>query len=214
MVTRVVNALFLSILLLSPFSMIAAEKEAATFVAGKDYKIVKVAPPVGVTVSKNSVIEFFNPGCPACFHTQPLIEKWLKQKPKKIEFSRVPLTFHPEWQLYSKAVYVARSLGIENEVVARLFDLIHVQNMPPLKQAEMTTVFTDITKKYSDKQINTAFNSWALPVSLSQAEKMMATYEIYEIPAFLVNGKYLVNGSMAKTPEKMLQIVDYLVKMP
>jgi thiol:disulfide interchange protein DsbA len=197
--------LLLVLIILIPLNLLAAD----TFVEGKDYKLLKTKPDAA---QANTVVEFFNPGCPACFHAEPSVEAWLKTKPKSVQFSRVPLAFHDEWKIYSEAYYVAVGLGIQDKIVPLLFDSIHVKQKPLSTVKDMVALFVQVTK-YKPAQIQATFNSVSVSADLEQAKSLMAQYQIMELPTMLVSGKYIVSGSMAKSPERTMQVVNYLLEL-
>ena len=73
---------------------------------------------------KVKVIEFFSYGCSWCYKLEPNIQKWLKTKPKDVEFIRVPVSFNQQWEIYAKAYYTADALGVAKDVTADLFDAL------------------------------------------------------------------------------------------
>jgi thiol:disulfide interchange protein DsbA len=188
--------------LVAPLSLFADD----TFIEGKDYKVLK-------TESKpNTVIEFFNPGCPACFHAEPAIEAWLKTKSASVQFTRTPLSFHKEWEIYSRAYYVAVGLKIENKMLPTLFNAIQTQHKGLQKPSEMAALFMKVRgEHYTAAQIQATLNSVMVTGQLSAAQQQMDQYQIEELPSFVVSGKYFVSGSLAKSPERMMQVVTYLL---
>jgi thiol:disulfide interchange protein DsbA len=58
---------------------------AASFVEGKDYKVL-ASGQVETRRQKIEVREFFWYGCPHCFRLDPFIEMWLKTKPARCCF--------------------------------------------------------------------------------------------------------------------------------
>jgi thiol:disulfide interchange protein DsbA len=189
---------------LAPLTLFAAN----TFVEGKDYKVLKTE---GKT---HTVREFFNPACPACFHAEPAIEAWLKRKPSTVQFTRVPLLFHKEWEMYSRAYYVAVGLNIEETILPLLFDAIQTQQQMLLQPADMATLFVKATNhRYKKAQIEATLTSIMVSGQLSTAQNLMEQYQINELPSFLVCEKYIVSGSTAKSPERMMQIVTYLLAL-
>lgn len=180
---------------------------ASTFEEGKDYKTLKIKDS---TLASNTVVEFFNPGCPACFNMESTLQTWLKKPKKGLSFSRVPLAFHEEWLIYSKAYYVAEGLGIEETLLPALFDAIHVKNQPLNTEEDMIRFFADKAVPYKPDQIKAAFRSLSLSAELEKSSQAMIRYQVMEIPSFLVGGKYIVTLSMAKSPRRTLEIIDYL----
>ena len=80
---------------------------AMTLVEGKDYQVVGEPPE---KAQKVSVIEFFSYGCPWCYQLEKPLQAWVKKNKQRIQFERVPVVFHPEWEIYAKAYYTLQVL--------------------------------------------------------------------------------------------------------
>ena len=198
-------------LLITSFLSLAQAQPA--FQEGKDYKLVGGEQSSVQVTDKNKVkvIEFFSYGCPACHFFEPTLEKWLKDKPNNVDFSRVPVIFHKEWQVYAKAYYIAQALGITDKISPALFAEIHQQKHNLLKQADMAAFFAKHGVKESD--FNDAYQySTGLNLQINQAHTLMRNYQITGVPAVTVNGRYLTDMSMAQGPERMIAIVNFLVE--
>lgn len=187
---------------------------ADTFVAGKDYTVINAEAPKQNPVK---VIEFFNYGCPWCAYIEPTVEKWLQHKPRNVEFSRVPLTFEAGWDIYAKAYYLAKALKIEAKISPLLFTAIHgkddTQNNDLSSTAAMTNFFVKQGIKASvvEQTMNNASPTMAL--QLQQGATLMKQYGIVSIPCFVIGEKYRVGLEQAKSPERLMEIVNYLVKL-
>lgn len=182
--------------------------------ADKHYKIVSVKPPVGLTVAPDSVVEFFNLGCPACFALEPKLETWLATK-KNIHFSRIPLAFHKEWELYAKAYYVAQAFELEKELIPLLFNSIQTEKMLLQTPDEMIDFFVkkskSLDKKLTADKIKAAFDSISLDAQLNYDKSLIKAYEISALPSFLVGGKYLVTPNEQCDFDCLLKTVDALL---
>ncbi len=197
------------IFLLLPLSSMAQAK----FVAGKDYKVV----PISTTASAHkpntvTVMEFFNYGCPWCFHLEPALKTWKKTLPKYVEFKRVPLVFEGGWNLYAKAYYIAQALKIESKITPKIFYAIHKSSRPLKTNKQMVAFFVEqgVTSKAADS----AFNySPAIDAKVRQVSNVMKKYKVYTIPTILVGSKYRVSLAMAGGDGKrMMEIVNYLIE--
>ena len=51
-----------------------------------------------------------------------------------------------------------------------------------------------------------------IDAKLRQAPALAAKYGITSVPAIIVNGKYKTNGTLAGTQEKMIDVVNELIK--
>lgn len=200
---------------LFPLMVFAATANNNTgFVEGKDYKIVQsaTAPASPLPKDKIQVIEFFNYGCPACNHFEPALEKWLANgKPKDVAFERVPVVFHPEWDILARAYYVAKDLGVESKITPAIFNAIHQQGDDLSTPAALAKFFAQHGVKEQD--FNSALQfSPGIDAQMMRGENLMGVYQVFQIPTLLINGKYQTNLGMADGDgNRMIQIADYLI---
>jgi len=74
---------FLLAVFIAPFSA-CAEDVPATPVKNENYQVLEQQQKDEATQpGKVHIIEFFNYGCPACFQTDPYLEKWLQANAEK-----------------------------------------------------------------------------------------------------------------------------------
>lgn len=201
--------LFLLIILLLPISVYAQDK----FVVGKDYEIV--ATPATAEANKSQTVkvtEFFNYGCPWCFRLESSLENWLQTKPNYVEFERIPLVFEKGWDVYAKAYYIAKALGIEAKITPKLFDSIHQGNRQLRTTKQMQEFF--IEQGVTAKAADSAFNySPAIDAKIRQIPELMKKYKVYTIPSILIGSNYRTSLAMAGGDvNRMLAIVDYLIE--
>ncbi|MDX1351420.1 MAG: thiol:disulfide interchange protein DsbA/DsbL, partial [Thiomicrorhabdus sp.] len=82
--------------LLTTSTFLANASEDFGLVQGVEYKLVPQPQPIA-PYSKQ-VIEVFGYSCPHCYHLEPSLHEWLKNKPKDVHFERMPVVFnHPNW---------------------------------------------------------------------------------------------------------------------
>src|SRR3990167_2986380 len=92
--------------------------------------------------NKTQIVEFFSFGCPACFHLESTIETWVKRNEKNVTFMRIPVTFHPGWEIYAKAYYIAQSLNILPEAFNAIFTAIQEKQLDLANKDNMINFFT------------------------------------------------------------------------
>ncbi len=80
---------------------------------------------------KIEVIEFFWYGCPHCYSFEPVLEKWVQNLPKNVEFIRQPAVFSDLWGKHAKAYFTAEALGVVDKVHADFFDAIQNKKQKP-----------------------------------------------------------------------------------
>lgn len=197
-----------SILLLVP-----AIAFAAVFTEGKDYQVVS-NPQTPDNKSKVPVVtEFFSYGCPWCYKIEPTVNDWSNKMGKNAQLERVPVVFKPEWELYAKAYYTAKTLALAEKLSPQLFKAIQEDKKPLSSKQSMIDFFT---AHGVDREIaKSAFeNSPTIDMRVHNGMALMANYQINAVPAFVVNNKYKTDLQMAGSPERLFQILDYLMKRP
>jgi thiol:disulfide interchange protein DsbA len=186
---------------------------AEKFVAGTDYTVFDPSAPKQKTVT---VIEFFNYGCPWCSFVNPSVEKWQASKPAYVDFSRIPLTFEEGWEAYAKAYYFALQLNIEGKITPALFLAIHGADDRQNNDLSSPAALVDFFVKHGVKRADAeaAFNkpSPALDAQVQSGQVMMKIYKVFAIPTFVIGEKYSVNLGQAKTADRFMAIVKYLIE--
>ena len=193
------NALAISLLGLS-FTATANEQ---------GYEPLTPAQPTQ-SADKVEIIEFFWYGCPHCYAFEPLIDKWSKSLPKNVEFIRQPAVFNEVWAKHAKAYYVAESLGIVEKVHADLFDAIQNKKEPLDTEASLAQFFA--AHGVSEAQFKEAYSSFGVDSKVRQAPVSAAKYGITGVPTVIINGKYKTNGTVAGSHEKMIEVMNTLIK--
>lgn len=178
--------------------------------AGEDYAVI--SPAVSMAGNdKIQVVELFWYGCPACYKLEPHLEEWLKNKPEHVEFVRLPAIFNnPAWVLHARAYYTAEALGIVEDFHAPFFHAMHRFGKRMQSEAEIRDFFVSagVTAENFDKN----FSSFAVESRVRRAADLTRQYGIGGVPALAINGKYVVDGPMAKTYENMFATVNKLAE--
>jgi len=173
------------------------------------YELISPAQPTQ-NPDKVEVIEFFWYGCPHCYAFEPLIEKWSKTLPKNVEFIRQPAAFNELWSKHAKAYFTAEALGIVDKVHADLFDAIQNKKQSLDTEASLAAFF--VAHGVTEAQFHEAYASFVVDAKMRQAPLMAAKYGITGVPAIIVNGKYKTNGTLAGSHEKMIEVMNMLIK--
>ncbi|MDO9163882.1 MAG: thiol:disulfide interchange protein DsbA/DsbL [Methylococcaceae bacterium] len=172
------------------------------------YEAVTPAQPTKST-DKIEVIEFFWYGCPHCYSFEPLLSKWAKTLPKNVEFIRQPAVFSELWGKHAKAYFTAEALGVVDKVHSDLFDAVQAKQSLETED-ELAKFFVAHGVKESDFRTN--YNSFLVDAKMRQAKTMAARYGVNGVPAIIVNGKYRTNGTLAGSQEKMIDVINQLIK--
>lgn len=183
---------------------------ADEFIAGKDYQILSGTDK---STSKASVVEFFSYGCPWCYRLEGSLDTWRKAEGRQVAFHRVPVVFHPDWENYAKAYYIANSLKITDKMTPLLFKAIQDEKKDLTKAQAMIDFF--VAQGVASDVVKSAFEySPTIDLEVKQGMTQMAAYQINAVPAFVINEHYKTDLQMAKGPERLLKLIDYLLTNP
>jgi len=159
---------------------------------------------------KVEVIEFFWYGCPHCYDFEPVLEAWVKKLPANVDFIRQPAAFSDLWAKHAKAFFVAQALGVVDKVHADFFDSLQNKHQKLETEEQLAAFFTAHGVKESD--FHDAFNSFLVDSKSRQAAVMPARYGVTGVPVLIVDGKYKVDGKSAGSHEKMIGVLNRLIK--
>lgn len=196
-------------LLLAPLSAFAA----LSCQEGQDYTLVPQRDSTNAQ-DKITVVEFFNPGCPACNFVEPQIEGFeqsIADSPD-VSFTRIPVVFrnNAQWNAYAKAFYLAQSHGIEDQVMPALFDAIHKDRKNVSSVNSMVSFFEPYG--VDEAAVKGAFNrSPTMDVKLQDGNKAFSDYRLNGIPSVVVNDQFITTLSQARTGENMVSTINCLV---
>ena len=132
---------------------------------------------------------------------------------KNVHLERIPVVFKPEWDLYAKAYYTAKTLALSDKLNPALFKAIQEDKRPLNTKQSMIDFFTS---QGVDREIaKSAFESSpTIDMRVSNGMSLMASYQISGVPAFVVNNKYKTDLQMAGSPQRLFEILDYLMRKP
>jgi len=200
MLKKIIKISFLILVFFSSF-LVKAESVG--------YETLSPAQPTQ-NPAKIEIIEFFWYGCPHCYAFEPLLEKWKKNLPANVEFIRLPAAFNELWSKHAKAYYTAEALGIVEKIHADFFEAI--QNGKEKLDTEASLAAFFVAHGVTESQFKEAYSSFAVDSKMRQAPLMATRYGITGVPAIIVNGKYKTNGTLAGSHEKMIEVIDKLIK--
>lgn len=115
----------IALLFLMPMTALATQ-----FIEGKDYQTVASAQ-LSTNKDKTPLItEFFSYGCPWCYKIDAPLNDWATRMGKSAHLERIPVVFKPNWDLYAKAYYTAKTLAMSDKMNAILFKAIQEDKNP------------------------------------------------------------------------------------
>lgn len=201
--------IFAALLISAATLSASAPARAAEFVEGTHYEVLPVAVDTRDD-SKVEVVEVFSYACVHCFNFDPMLESWKDRQPESVDFIRVPAIFSSDWEMLAQSFYAAESLGVTDQVHMPMFEGIHVKNQD-LRRVPLLVDLFESNAEVSEEDFNTAYNSFSVRSRVQQAKAKGRAYRVTGVPSLIVNGKYRIDGRMAGSNTKMLEVVDYLV---
>ncbi len=215
-----IRTLTLASALLATLLGFTTPARATNYPAGQFYtQVAQPNPPNDP--AKITVQEFFWFGCPHCFRLDPLITAWRKKLPPNVVFERVPNNLgNPYGVLDEKAFYVAKLLGIEDQIHTPFFDAIHVQHLQLTSTAAIRDFFIK-TAGITAQQYDSAAASFAVDSDMRRADQLAIGNGILSVPSLVVGGKYRIDiglpgfvqtgGDEQALYHTMLKVADYLI---
>jgi len=177
--------------------------------AGVDYLVLDKRVLVEAPAGKIEVVEFFWYNCPHCHAFEPAFDAWSKKVPKDVAVRRVPIAFRDDFAPQQRLYYALEAMGLVDKLHAKVFAAIHVEK----KELNKGDAIADwVAKQGVDKtKFLEQYNSFSVATKASRATQLQNAYKIEGVPALGVAGRYWTDGSMAKSLERALQVVDHLV---
>ncbi len=177
-------------------------------VAGTDYQVLETRASVEAPAGKIEVVEFFWYSCPHCNSFEPALNQWVKKLPKDIAFRRVPIAFNDTFVPQQRLYYTLEAMGLLDKLHAKVFEAIHVEKN---KLASGEAIVEWVGKNGIDQaKFLAQYNGFGVVTKAQRASQLQNAYKVEGVPALGVAGRFYTDGSMAKSMERALQVVEAL----
>lgn len=196
---------FSVLLFLSPMLTFGAD-----FVAGKDYEIIENHAPVGAADNVASVTEFFSFGCPWCYRIEDTLNQWVENQGKHVYYKKIPVVFNKDWEYYAKAYYTINALALSSQLNPILFKAI-LTDKQPLNSNDAMIGFLKLHGVDETTAKSAFIHSPSIDMQMSAGLSLMTQYHINTVPAVVVNHRYKTDLQMAKTKERLIEILNFLL---
>ncbi len=176
---------------------------------GTDYLQLDKRAAVEAPAGKIEVVEFFWYSCPHCNVFEPTFDAWSKRVPKDVVVRRVPIAFRPDFAPQQRLFYALEAMGLLDQLHRKVFAAIHSE-----KQSLATgdDIVAWVAKQGVDKaKFLENFNSFSVSTKTSRATQLQNAYKVEGVPALGVAGRFYTDGSLAKSMERSLQVVEFLI---
>jgi len=186
-----------------------ASAQARAPKAGTDFLVLDKRVPVDAPAGKVEVIEFFSYNCPHCNDFEPALEAWARTAPKDVVLRRVPVPFvGNDVEAKQRLYYALEALGKVDEFQNKIFTAIHKQRQPIIGDA---AILDWASKQPGLEKFPEMFKSFTVSGKIKRATQLTNDYQVGGVPALGVAGRYYVDGELARSLDRALQITDYLI---
>ncbi|MCR4942063.1 MAG: thiol:disulfide interchange protein DsbA/DsbL [Campylobacter sp.] len=210
-----------SLKFLSAFSLFVAIN-ANAFSEGEDYILLQKP----ILTQKGTLIKIFSYACPFCYKYDKIVVPTIVKKVEGLKYEPFHLknkaNEHNEGETANKIFAVAI---IKDK--AKGVDLLSDDSLFKKAQMAYYEAYNDKKQRWSDAESFLDFGLQASGISKAEYEKMLddtkvqallekweQSYEIAKIrgvPAFVVNGKYLINTAKLNSIDAMCKLIQELM---
>jgi thiol:disulfide interchange protein DsbA len=170
-----------------------------------DYREIRQQPIA--TGDKIEVIDFFFYGCQYCNELLPRLERWRKTKPADVEYRHIPVVRHDSWVPLAKTFFTLEAMGEVERLHTAVFHGYHVEDLY-MSQEKVISEWAAKHGLDADKFM-AIYRSDETRQKVERARKQTLEYDIQGTPSLVVDGRYLTDGSSAKTTE----ILDRMIRL-
>jgi len=176
---------------------------------GTDYYVLDPRASVEAPKGKIEVVEFFWYSCSHCNAFEPTLEAWVKKLPKDVAFKRVHVSFRADFVPQQRLFGTLESMGLLEKLHAKVFAAIHVEK---LKLDKGEAIVDWVARQGVDKdKFLEQYNSFGVVTKANKSSQLQNAYKVEGVPALGVAGRFYTDGSLARSMERALQVVDSLV---
>ena len=195
----------------APFIASTGAHAQGAFKAGTDYIQLKKPAPVDAPAGKVEVLEFFSYNCPHCAEFEPRLEAWLKKLPANASFRRVPVPFvGNDVESKQRLYYTLEAMGKVDEFQDKIFQAIHKQRQPIMGDAAILD-WAGKQPGLDGQKFAEMYKSFTVSGKIKRATQLTNDYQVGGVPALGVAGRYYVDGELARSLDRALQITEYLI---
>lgn len=191
---RVLLALFIGFHLTIAFSQNASN----SFVEGRDFSRLQTPDP---TQPDLILVSWY--GSTAAYQLYgALATHWHS------DITLWPAVFREAWRPAAKLNLMANALDLSKEQHLQIFRSVIASPMV-LKQSADFELFFGVFELNEEKVSQTVRQS-ELPKTLKNLQNRLKSYSISTVPTIIFRGEFIIDAKQARTPARLLQLLDYL----
>ena len=176
-------------------------------VAGREY-VVLDPPRAAQSGDPIEVLEFFYYGCPVCYEAQPHIARWQLTAGAGVTLKRVPAVTDA-WVTFARVYYALEATGLLARLHWPIYDNHHFDGK---RLNEDKNLLDWLASNGVDAaRFKQAFDSYEVTQKVTEARKMLETYDVRGVPSMVVDGRYVTSASRAGGVPQMIEVLEFLV---
>jgi protein dithiol oxidoreductase (disulfide-forming) len=206
-------------------SLPSVGKDATPWTEGQHYFLIVPAQPTSLPKGKVEVTEVFSYGCVVCNKFAPYMRKLKMSLPATAVVNYVPAGFVPseDWPMFQRAYLTAEILGVADRAHEAMFDAVWKTGELAIVDPSTRTLnrqlptIEDAARFYarvtgvSAADFDAAAKSMGVETKIGQADSLLMRYRVSGTPTMIVNGKYRLDIASAGGPDKLVELVKWLV---
>ncbi len=150
-------------------------------------------------------------GCPFCYQLEPAVQAMEQSLPKDVELFHVPAPLSPAWAVHARAHHMAKELGILDRVHQPMFDMLNQTHGRGLTELGQLAEFFEQFGVDPEQTLAMADDERVMSALRADYERLSA-YGLREVPALIVDGRFLVTARAAGGLSEMVEQAQALVE--
>ncbi len=181
----------------------------ASAVSEQKYRLIEPPRLFHAEPGKIEVVEFFWYGCPHCYRLEPYLQEWDARQPQDVVFRRIPAVLGKDWVPHARAYYITEILGVVEQTHVSLFDRIHKENITTDKRQSLRAFLASHGVPEAD--FDRLYESEEVKKKIQRSHLLARRIGVTGVPVVMVNGKYLLSGSITGSQEQIIAEIDELI---
>ena len=141
------------------------------------------------------IIEWFWYASPESYQSFSTLTDWEKQLPNDVEIRRMPAVLKDDWAILADVYLAIEKIGLAESLHERVYQAVIREGLNWLDERYL---FDWIDRQGADvAAFARAFRSEEVYRNRLYSEQLARSIQIKEVPAFLVQGRYLITSDLA-----------------
>jgi thiol:disulfide interchange protein DsbA len=179
------------------------------FRSGKDYITLERPVATEAGSGKIEVLEFFWYSCPHCNQFEPAFEQWAKNAAKDVVVRRVPVAFREDFVPQQRLYYTLEAMNLVEKMHIRVFTAIHGEKQ--MLNTDAAVLAWAVKQGIDKAKFEQAYKSFGVATKAKRAVQLQNDFKIEGVPSLGVAGRYYIDGTLAGSMPRALQVADALI---